>query len=261
MAPNSVSSSSAANIPTLVKLRLQQQCTATLCWALLATLITCPLDVTPTLSGKLPTGVPVTSQAASRGASAANQKPAGGGVNQLLANAVPTMEGLRPRLQQRPYFDLPAKNVSCAVGQTVTLLCRVRHVGDRTVSWMRKRDLHILTSNIFTYTGDGRFSVVHPESSDDWNLRIEYVQARDAGIYECQVNTEPKLNLATFLNVEDATVASGSPLRPGTPAVSTQVGQASIAGPSEVFVKSGSTISLLCTVNVPSLGRRGAVLW
>ncbi|XP_039291781.1 fibroblast growth factor receptor-like 1 isoform X2 [Nilaparvata lugens] len=255
MAPNTPST--AANIPTLIKLRLHQQCTTTLCWALLAALITCPLDVAPTVSHKLPTGVPMTSQQSSSRASAANQK-AGGVANQLLTNAVPTAE-MRPRLQQRPYFDLPAGNVSCIVGQTVTLLCRVRHVGDRTVSWMRKRDLHILTSNIFTYTGDGRFSVLHPESSDDWNLRIEYVQPRDAGIYECQVNTEPKLNLATFLDVEDTTVASGSPLRPGTPAVLTQVGQASIAGAPEVFVKRGSTISLLCTVSTNQ--RTGAVTW
>lgn len=67
---------------------------------------------------------------------------------------------------------------------------------------MRKRDLHILTSSIHTYTGDGRFSVRHPEHSDDWDLRVEYVQKRDAGVYECQVNTEPKINMAVMLNVE-----------------------------------------------------------
>ncbi|KAJ4451690.1 hypothetical protein ANN_03160 [Periplaneta americana] len=70
------------------------------------------------------------------------------------------------------------------------------------VSWMRKRDLHILTSSIFTYTGDARFGVIHPEASDEWNLRVEYVQKRDAGIYECQVNTEPKINMAILLTVE-----------------------------------------------------------
>ncbi|KAJ8942153.1 hypothetical protein NQ314_010144 [Rhamnusium bicolor] len=70
------------------------------------------------------------------------------------------------------------------------------------VSWMRKRDLHILTSGIHTYTGDARFSVRHPEHSDDWDLRIEYVQKRDGGVYECQVNTEPKINLAIILNVD-----------------------------------------------------------
>lgn len=44
--------------------------------------------------------------------------------------------------------------------------------------------------------------MVHPEASDEWNLRVEYVQKRDAGIYECQVNTEPKINMAILLNVE-----------------------------------------------------------
>lgn len=67
---------------------------------------------------------------------------------------------------------------------------------------MRKRDLHILTSHIFTYTGDARFSVLHPEPSDDWDLKIDYVQPRDAGVYECQINTEPKINMAVYLNVE-----------------------------------------------------------
>ncbi|OAD61084.1 hypothetical protein WN48_01152 [Eufriesea mexicana] len=100
------------------------------------------------------------------------------------------------------------------------------------ISWIRKRDLHILTSSIFAYTGDGRFSVKHPEASDEWSLLINYVQQRDAGVYECQVNTEPKMNLAFVLTVEAA--------------------EAKILGPEDVYVKKGSTISLTCTVNVPS---------
>lgn len=73
------------------------------------------------------------------------------------------------------------------------------------VSWMRKRDLHILTTNIYTYTGDQRFSVIHPPSSDDWDLKIDYAQTRDSGIYECQVNTEPKINLAITLEITGKT--------------------------------------------------------
>ena len=52
---------------------------------------------------------------------------------------------------------------------------------------MRKRDLHVLTSGNFLYTGDQRFSVIHPQDSDEWNLKIEYAQPKDAGTYECQV--------------------------------------------------------------------------
>ena len=76
---------------------------------------------------------------------------------------------------------------------------------------MRKRDLHILTSSVYTYTGDARFSVTHPETTDEWRLKIAYVQPRDAGIYECQINTEPKLNLAFVLRVEGTCPRASSP--------------------------------------------------
>ncbi|XP_075210373.1 zwei Ig domain protein zig-8-like [Lycorma delicatula] len=207
------------------------------------------------------------SSSSSSSSSSSLQKGGGGGATAAAVSAVGSSSSsssssqiTRPRLQERPYFDdvLP-HNVSTLVGQTTLLQCRVKHVGDRTVSWMRKRDLHILTSNIFTYTGDARFSVLHPEGSDDWNLRIEYVQARDAGIYECQVNTEPKINLAIYLHVEDTVRASGSPLRSGTPVDTTQA-QAVVFGPEEVYVKRGSTISLTCSVNVHSTPP-GSVLW
>ncbi|CAG5101695.1 Protein of unknown function [Cotesia congregata] len=100
------------------------------------------------------------------------------------------------------------------------------------ISWMRMKDIHILTSSLVTYTGDGRFSVKHPEGSDEWRLIIDYVQPRDAGLYECQVNTEPKLKMAFALRVEAA--------------------QATILGAEDVYVKKGSTISLTCKVNVQS---------
>ncbi|KOB78983.1 Dpr7, isoform G, partial [Operophtera brumata] len=110
-------------------------------------------------------------------------------------------EGLRP---ERPYFDdVSPRNVTSVVGQVAVLRCRAKHIGNRT------RDLHILTSHIFTYTGDARFSVLHPEPSDDWDLKIDYVQPRDAGVYECQINTEPKINMAVILSVEGCVCCSG----------------------------------------------------
>ncbi|GLV31738.1 defective proboscis extension response 7 [Carabus blaptoides fortunei] len=124
------------------------------------------------------------------------------------------------------------------------------YIRDR-VSWMRKRDLHILTSSIHTYTGDGRFSVMHPEQSDDWDLRIEYVQKRDAGVYECQINTEPKINMAVVLNVEDTSTLTGTFSSPMQPNYQRDT-LANIVGSQDVYVKKGSTISLTCSVNVHS---------
>ncbi|KAI5709040.1 hypothetical protein M8J76_008767 [Diaphorina citri] len=69
------------------------------------------------------------------------------------------------------------------------------------VSWIRKRDLHILTAGVLTYTSDQRFQVIRPDRSENWTLLIKFPQERDSGIYECQVNTEPKMSLAFRLSV------------------------------------------------------------
>lgn len=154
-------------------------------------------------------------------------KTGGSSIASVVAGSKPTRSWDKPQ-----FDDIAPRNVTAIVGQTAELNCYVKHPGDRVVSWIRKRDLHILTSSVHAYTGDARFSVKHPEPSDEWTLKINYVQPRDAGVYECQVNTEPKMNLAFMLKVEAA--------------------QATILGPEDVYVKKGSTISLTCEVNVRS---------
>ncbi|XP_046827034.1 zwei Ig domain protein zig-8-like isoform X2 [Vespa crabro] len=133
------------------------------------------------------------------------------------------------RTKRHTYFsdDLP-QNVTVAVGQFAVLSCRVENLENRTVSWMRKKDVRILTSMETTYTADKRFAIIG--KSPNWDLRIDSVQPEDAGIYECQVNTEPKMDRAVNLKVLDV--------------------QAKILGSEEVYVKKGSKISLTCTVDM-----------
>ncbi|XP_008478681.1 zwei Ig domain protein zig-8-like, partial [Diaphorina citri] len=101
-----------------------------------------------------------------------------------------------------PYFDFNVpRNITTAVGQSAFLHCRVEQLGDKAVSWIRKRDLHILTAGVLTYTSDQRFQVIRPDRSENWTLLIKFPQERDSGIYECQVNTEPKMSLAFRLSV------------------------------------------------------------
>ncbi|EFN64350.1 hypothetical protein EAG_15934, partial [Camponotus floridanus] len=71
------------------------------------------------------------------------------------------------------------------------------------VSWMRKRDMHILSAGTLMYTSDLRFQVIHPEKSENWTLQIKSPQERDSGVYECQVSTESKMSLNYSLNVID----------------------------------------------------------
>jgi len=69
------------------------------------------------------------------------------------------------------------------------------------VSWIRKRDLHILTVGILTYTNDQRYQSLHSDGTDEWTLKISSPQIRDSGTYECQVSTEPKISQSFRLSV------------------------------------------------------------
>ncbi|XP_018346660.1 PREDICTED: basement membrane-specific heparan sulfate proteoglycan core protein-like isoform X1 [Trachymyrmex septentrionalis] len=174
-------------------------------------------------------------------------KTGGSSIASVVAGSKPTRSWDKPQ-----FDDIAPRNITAIVGQTAELNCYVKHPGDRVISWIRKRDLHILTSSILAYTGDARFSVKHPESSDEWTLRIEYIQPRDAGIYECQVNTEPKMNLAFVLKVEESAPVPAITTPYAIHRTFNSAAQATILGPEDVYVKKGSTISLTCEVNVRS---------
>lgn len=70
------------------------------------------------------------------------------------------------------------------------------------VSWVRQRDLHILTVGSYTYTSDQRFSCVRPDGGNEWNLEIKHLRKEDQGVYECQISTEPKMSFSVRLNVQ-----------------------------------------------------------
>lgn len=79
------------------------------------------------------------------------------------------------------------------------------------MSWVRRRDWHILSSGVLTYINDGRFRVFHSEKSDDWDLRISPVAKIDNGTYECQVIIWLKLiyhNHGGFFNLRTAVCGS-----------------------------------------------------
>uniref|UniRef100_A0A182N285 Ig-like domain-containing protein n=1 Tax=Anopheles dirus TaxID=7168 RepID=A0A182N285_9DIPT len=116
-----------------------------------------------------------------------------------------------------PYLDgSGVSNVTTQIGTHAYLPCKVKQLGNKSVSWVRVRDDHILTVDRMTFIADERFQSFYVESSGVWTLQIKYVQARDAGIYECQVSTEPKISARVHLHVVVWTSISRLPfcLRP-----------------------------------------------
>lgn len=151
-----------------------------------------------------------------------------------------------------PNFDteLP-QDVSGVVGQAAYLTCRVFDRENRTISWIRHKDLHILTVGRYTYTADLRYQSIYNPSTDEWILQIKYLQKKDSGMYECQVSTQPVRSFFVRLNIldelpSDKLVSDQSSL--ASKDNEKKVPVAVIEGGSEVHVESGSTLNLTCVV-------------
>ncbi|XP_066946151.1 junctional adhesion molecule B-like [Macrobrachium rosenbergii] len=133
--------------------------------------------------------------------------------------------------------DNNVTTITAQLGSSVFLPCKTHHSMERQylpqVSWVRRRDWHILTSGSLTYTQEERFSVHHPEGSTEWTLAIKYVALEDAGTYECQISTGGGLlSRLVYLDVI--------------------VPRAVIPGHGEYHVDTGSTISLDCYIQQSS---------
>ncbi|CAO1379785.1 unnamed protein product [Diamesa tonsa] len=132
-------------------------------------------------------------------------------------------------LDRGPYFEISAsKNVTALVGNTAYLNCRVRNLGNKTVTWIRHRDLHLLTVGKSTYTSDQRYQSVHNPHTDDWALKVLYPQKRDSDVYECQISTTPPVGISMMLSVVEPITT--------------------ILGGDDLFINTGSTINLTCIV-------------
>jgi len=95
----------------------------------------------------------------------------------------------RPRT---PVFDpsIPTK-VIVPSETTAILTCKVHNLGNYTVSWMRHKDLHILSVGRLMYSSDNRYEIVHRENTNEFQLHIHHLKSTDEGVYECQVSTKP----------------------------------------------------------------------
>ncbi|KAA0202925.1 hypothetical protein HAZT_HAZT001158 [Hyalella azteca] len=134
-----------------------------------------------------------------------------------------------PQPALAPQFDASSSgNVTALADKTALLNCRVHNAENLSVSWIRHRDIHLLTVGQYTYTSDQRFRVVHERDSDDWILKISYVQPRDSGVYECQVSTTPPTSHFIGLNVVEP--------------------QTKILGGPDLHINKGSTINLTCVI-------------
>ncbi|XP_076682595.1 limbic system-associated membrane protein [Andrena cerasifolii] len=114
------------------------------------------------------------------------------------------------------------KDVLAQTGGNAMLPCRF--TGPGIVTWIRRKDRQLLTVGRSTHSIDTRFMVV--SNSPDWTLLIKNVKHDDAGLYECQIQTEPVQQRFVRLNITEA--------------------YSTIPGGPDLHVKQGSSLRLEC---------------
>jgi len=126
------------------------------------------------------------------------------------------------------FVDHESGNVTAILGKGALLNCRVRGIGNRTVSWIRHKDTHLLTAGRYTYTSDERFRAIHKVLSEDYLLQILPVKISDSGLYECQISTTPVLSHRVWLTVAEPVTE--------------------ILGAPDIYIEEGVTMNLTCMV-------------
>jgi len=156
-----------------------------------------------------------------------------GGSNQLdhIYDSYPTKSSLPDSLPQSPHPQFVynhSANVTAILHKTAHLNCRVKGVGNKTVTWIRHRDTHLLTAGRYTYTSDQRFRAIHQVLSEDYLLEISTIKASDGGLYECQISTTPIMSHYVYLQVSDP--------------------QTTILGGPDIYFEEGDTMNITCLV-------------
>lgn len=90
-----------------------------------------------------------------------------------------------------PFFDYEFfRNETVMVGHTAYLKCNVKNIGNKTVSWVRHRDINLLTVGLNSYTSDNRFLSIHEHDAEEWTLKVS-----------TRIFTTTKLQFKTFICV------------------------------------------------------------
>lgn len=158
-----------------------------------------------------------------------------------------------------PYIDLTGSpDVNVSLGRSATLKCKtvnlikksaqLRPIYDLLVSWLRHKDVKLLSVGTYLYTTDPRMMVRQDLSAGEWQLIIKDVRYSDAGQYECQINTSPVLSHTLKLAVVEPYTKILLDTAPETPGEH-----------ATLYIDIRSVLNLTCAVYSPEVP--AAIFW
>ncbi|XP_063860088.1 Ig-like and fibronectin type-III domain-containing protein 2 isoform X4 [Scylla paramamosain] len=111
-----------------------------------------------------------------------------------------TAQGAEPRPFIRNTANAPRE---FREGDDILLTCVVADLGNHTVWWSKRGNgkKTILTVAERSITSDERVSLLHDRGGDVWVLVIKNARVSDAGIYVCEINTNPSLTSIYVVSV------------------------------------------------------------
>ncbi|XP_055327936.1 lachesin-like isoform X2 [Paramacrobiotus metropolitanus] len=140
-----------------------------------------------------------------------------------------------------PAHDLSTpSNVTIEKGQPAFLHCKIKNQGSHMVSWVRyTKDFNIVTIGDTVFIPDSRFALVRIPGAQDWTLRILDVKPADAGVYECQIGTTPKMgrNITLTVLVARAIIKGDPETQVGHPLNLTCSIVSSFSAPANTLIK------------------------
>ena len=163
-----------------------------------------------------------------------------------------------------------SQEVEAVLGDDLLLHCQVENLGQHTVSWIRQKDLQILTVGSHKFTTDQRISVKHNPRNEDFMLMIRLVSMEDLGQYECQINTSPVKTTVVTIKLHKSTPALHTSNPGSNPHQTTQQtpklelpensgSSTSIIGSPDIYFQAGSLVNISCLVN--SLKEPEHIFW
>jgi len=131
------------------------------------------------------------------------------------------------KFSTRPYFGDAETEITVQQGEAAFFNCHVFNLANQTVSWMRNSDGYPLFIGHEKYINDQRFELVSIRRGQN-TLKLKFTNASDAGKFECQVSTSPKISQVFKLRVVVPSV--------------------SVEGEQEKHVMAGSPVKLKCFI-------------